>query len=436
MRSISLALALIFGGTLYGQAIDDPITQMQQIDSMATIPGQQKHYLTGFTNPEFYNPWKMVKKRPHHNAIVRVVTPHGAGSGAIVALEEGSKGMVVITNHHVVETHHGGPVAKIAEVRVQKGTSGKMYVIASSPQMDLAVLWHPEGSAADAMPIAGYDVPMGATVEMAGFGGPTSELRPFEAKRISHEFARFAINAPTISGDSGCPMMHDGNICAVNFGSVNGRSLGSVPDQGGPWTLHYPACSNVDGQQIARYLTQICGPRGCTPRIIYRPGQIANPGNISLNPPDNGPGVSQPDCPDGQCVPRRPIARKPCPCNPRQPASGCECDTQKIIDDVLSQIPRPSNGVDGKDGQDGQSITGPVGPQRPAGPQGDPGRTPTEEEIAAIIEKKLAEMGSQYMRRVVIVDGSKGEILDDETYGPDEPIVFDVQSIRRQLELQ
>lgn len=67
----------------------------------------------------------------------------------------------------------------------------------------------------------------------------------------------------------------------------------------------------------------------------------------------------------------------------------------------------------------------------PAGPQGPPGRDGKDidpaqlEELLAVIEELKTRS-----RRVVLIDN--GQIIDDESYGPDEPIVLDIRRIVRQ----
>lgn len=68
------------------------------------------------------------------------------------------------------------------------------------------------------------------------------------------------------------------------------------------------------------------------------------------------------------------------------------------------------------------TMRGPVGP---AGPAGQSAIVDTE----AIVQEVLRRMPNM---RVMLVDGSTKKILDDETYKPGEPLVFDINRLLRQ----
>lgn len=59
------------------------------------------------------------------------------------------------------------------------------------------------------------------------------------------------------------------------------------------------------------------------------------------------------------------------------------------------------------------------------GPQGLPGEI-TDSQIQQIKAEVLASLPSL---RVLLVDGSTGTVIDDETYRPGEPLVLDFQRV-------
>jgi hypothetical protein len=350
IRHAGVFAVLLFAGLAVGQDFNTPQTELRPIN-----------VATGFNEPNPGGVWKMSPAAKHHRAIVRVNAGNQGGSGSVVAID--GPGMVVITNHHVIEGHDRATVSS------EYGSSGTMPVIWASEQLDLAVLYHPQGSWEYTLPIAGDNPPIGSQLEMAGYGGPTNELRHFFAKRLQPRYNPIEIEAATVSGDSGCPIMYGGAICGVNFGSTGGQTLGSVNDSGGPWRLNYPACSRVDGPKLAEVLTQVCSPLGCRPRIIRRGGPPA----IVIPPPSTAaPPQSQPPEHNGFANPQTPDPCVACPPGPQ----------------------------------------GPPGPAGKDGAQGPPGPAATPQGL-----------------RVLLVDGATKQVLDDETYAPGEPIVLDVRNI-------
>ena len=105
---------------------------------------------------------------------------------------------------------------------------------------------------------------------------------------------------------------------------------------------------------------------------------------------------------------------------------------KQIVNEALDGI-EVINGVDGKDGEDG--IDGNPGPrgqhgigivrlwieagslmyELTDGTVGDAGQLPGNDE--------------DWKRRVLLVNGTDGTIIDDESYGKDEPIVIDVNRL-------
>jgi hypothetical protein len=85
---------------------------------------------------------------------------------------------------------------------------------------------------------------------------------------------------------------------------------------------------------------------------------------------------------------------------------------------VVSQL-KADPGMRGPAGE-----RGPQGERGPAGPEG----TFSESQLSALKSDLLASLPER-KTRVILVDGDK--IIDDETYGADEPIVLNINTLIR-----
>ena len=289
LKMVAIFLACIFSSLLVSYAAfgQEPETNL--------VPISQ---LTGFNPPNPGNHWKFTKPQEHHHAMVRIQAGNQGGSGAVIKTD---KGMLVITNHHVIEGYSK------AKIEVQDGRDGWLPVLWSNPNMDIALLYSDKGKARYGLPLGAYNAPYGEYIEMGGYAGPHREvrrgLRTFAAPRIRYEYSPMAIGASTVSGDSGGPMLHKGAIVGVNYGSTNAVTKGHINNPGGPWPLIFPACSQIDGPTLARTVETACSRWGCKPRIIYAPpgqqpappSQPNGPG-YGYNPPEyNPPEYSPPE---------------------------------------------------------------------------------------------------------------------------------------------
>jgi hypothetical protein len=259
--------------------------------------------------------------------------------------------------------------------------------------------------------VSSQNVPIGETITVMAFGGPNhhkATFRPFVAPVIKGH-ARVAVDAGTISGDSGSGMVWRGVLCGVNFGSVGGYSA----NEGG-WPVHWPSSSWADAESINLFLTQCLGPYGCQPRVSP-PGQSggSDGGGSPFYPPSNPqqpPQITppqQPVAPPHITQPQQPVT-PPATCPPGQ------CDDEaikKIIADAVAAASKP----------------GPRGEQGPPGPRGPSGRD-CEIDIDAIAAQVIAKIPP---RRFILVDGATRKVIDDESYQPGEPIVLDIQQIIR-----
>jgi hypothetical protein len=130
------------------------------------------------------------------------------------------------------------------------------------------------------------------------------------------------------------------------------------------------------------------------------------------------------------------------------PGRDAEVNYEAIISAVVSQLPPPAKGDPGPPGERGpQGERGLVGVPDDedirnwlVGAMSDPR---TKQQLAAmladlvsadprvdqLISRLEAVENRKHSQRVLLVDGSKGNVIDDETY-VDEPIVLDVRKFR------
>jgi thiol-disulfide isomerase/thioredoxin len=75
-----------------------------------------------------------------------------------------------------------------------------------------------------------------------------------------------------------------------------------------------------------------------------------------------------------------------------------------------------------------QQVAGPRGATGPQGPPGRPGRDAPAVDLSELT--KRVEALEKQKRRVMLVDGATGTVIDDESYAADEPILLDVQALK------
>lgn len=260
-------IALIFANLLFMRCASSqewqPITQMELVP-----PANQ----TGFANRDNSDLWRSTPSANYHLAAVRVSCDQtrAAGSGANVLVD--GNGTFVLTNHHVIEG------TQTATVRSLDGLALRMQVIYADRDVDLAILYSPQRVFSTALPIYEGEVPLGADVELLGYGGPDPILRHVLGKKVNHRYGyKLSIDTYTVSGDSGGAMVYGGGIAGVNFGGPADKQWGSVRTASGNWRLTRPASSQCDGFILKRILTQICQRYRCQPRCISQPKQTSPP---------------------------------------------------------------------------------------------------------------------------------------------------------------
>lgn len=250
---------------------------------------------------------------------------------------------------------------------------------------------------------------------------------------------------PAIPGDSGGPVFNEaGQLIGCLWGTDGRHTVGTGTGRFNVFVKPlFPRIAAWRAQRIASQIQGIQPQQGCLPELGGSCYGIPAPrsGGVVTQPGYNPTPVEPPQLP------------QPSPTLPQ-----CNCDEQAIIETILEQIatderfrgpagptgPQGLAGPAGVDGRDGEvlpshlaAITesiittirsddrfrGPRGEQGPAGP----GTDIDVDALAADIMSRV-KFPSQ---RVLLVDGKRGEVIDDETYAPGEPIVLDFQQILR-----
>ena len=292
-------------------------------------------------------------------AVVRVVAGGGAvksaGTGTLIA-SDGTSG-IVLTCAHVVGSNSR------ATAVWPDGYQSTGRVLCVEPRDDIAVfeVTPPEGAVV--LPLAGDDEwpRAGETVELCGFGGSKSGgERPRHWSAVAQGYAQsrsgrhhtLSVATQTISGDSGGPIVHNGNVVAVLWG-------GPLAGPRGPMIATHGTYSGR-----IREIMDGCGLGGwCQPCEPPSSGQAPNP---------------KPQIPNN---PQTPIS------NPQTPA----IDYDRLADAVIARLK-----------EDG-SFRGLVGPQGPAGPQGPPGPPGGDGAAAQVDLDELAEAVQQRIIKSITV---------------------------------
>ncbi len=203
------------------------------------------------------------------------------------------------------------------------------------------------------IPLSFYAPPVGAVVEVCGYGGPgsgkQSSLRHFKSTVLSYTSGRSKMTAPLLSGDSGGPVIYEGKIVGINNGGNYTKSFGLV-GSGGDWKLHYPALTTTAGPiwRMLRWAQpanngQICGPNGCPPSQPQYQG--GGGGGLPNFVP---PAPTQPVQPTQPITPLEPVDLKP---------DTAATDSLKAeiaeLKELIKAIPTGPAGAPGKTGDSG-----------------------------------------------------------------------------------
>ena len=298
----------------------------------------------------------------YHKAVLQVTAPDNSGGSCCVIQTTGG-GCFALTNHHVVSKGFIDPdrdgVGYFAKdtfptVRVGGPRTGKpMSVVWADDELDLALLHSPSMTVGAKVPLAESMPPIGTMLELCGYGGPVyGKLNHTLGKRTQSGGFRCSLEAFCFSGDSGGPILHNGQLVGVNCGARAGQ-YGSHEG----WKKYYPASSHADVEDIAAAIQ---------PYIERSGGKLVRGGNpqdvqaeqlVGACPPSSGASVPQiiirqadidksvekylkcnpPQCPPGEPgSPGKPGQPGP----PGEPGKPCDCDCEAIIAEVLKRMPK------------------------------------------------------------------------------------------------
>lgn len=365
---------------------------------------------------------------------VEILFPEGNGSA--------SKGSGVYLGERLVATAY----------HVPRGTSGNGYVnfrdgvrmscrvIMTDKQWDQAIVeLEKEHPTLQGVEFATKNPRAGDMLYSSGFG---KGFRIFGGKMTGEWFSTgntpttdwFHHESPAIPGDSGGPVFNEvGQLVGCLWGTDGIHTTATGTGRFNVFVKPlFPRLAAWRAQRIANQIqgVQYCPPSTCPPQggVNTQPGYNPTP--------------------------------EPAPQPPPLPPQSCNCDEDKIIAAVLAAIendskfrgpqgPAGPTGPQGLAGRDGEVSPGHLaaitesiittirnddrfrGPQGPVGPPGDPANI----DIEALANDILSRV-KHPSQRVVLVDGSNGKVLDDETYAPGEAIVLDFQQILRNARTQ
>lgn len=324
----------VLASTAFAQAptLNAPLTKMVPVITEAVS-----------STPEWSPP------ADYHHAAVIISVNSQQGSGVLI--KHTGKGIVAITNRHVVRRgdNVNDPTYADVTLRSQNGNTFLMEVLATSIEYDLAILksHRDDITAKVSLPLGNYEVPGGEKIELVGFGGPDSKLRHFYGKRLTS----LSIDAITISGDSGSPLIYGGAVVGINYGGAGAIGT-STDNRGSPWDLIYPASSFVSGPILCRWVNQHLYQQTqgqCQPYIQQSPYgspyQQSPPSGYQFHPPSN-----QQPLPDQSVIPNPPAVDQP----PTPTPSAKVPTIDEILDELVQrQEFKDLKGEDGEDGKDG-----------------------------------------------------------------------------------
>jgi hypothetical protein len=258
------------------------------------------------------------------------------------------------------------------------------------------------------------EVPDDTPVVVCGYGADLSKEKACFSAR-SHMSGRW----PTLTSVDGAGVIPGDSGGAVVVRSQSGKRclLGLVQ------SFSRPTRRTVESQFVpASACRQIlyrhygslpqCTPWGCPAPSNYQRYERIEP------QPFNYPRVERYE----QIGTPQPSKPKPQPSPPTLDMDDIRAEINTTVVDWLERNREQLRGPKGADGRDGVN-----------GADGKPGKDAADISVSQIaqylVENHAEQLGAS--RRVVIVSG--GQVLDDETYGPNEAIVLDLQRISRQV---
>ncbi|PHR99594.1 MAG: hypothetical protein COA78_24815 [Blastopirellula sp.] len=234
--------------------------------------------LLGATLAPAADVWQWTPDAEHHKAINAITIGNGGGTGTFCISEATGRKFILTCGHMGnspgVVHWWDGSTGRLTPLVVidQVGSSG--VDVAS-----FAVDHVPAGT--PAIPLATFNPPIGAKVEVCGYGGPgkqsQADLRHFTSSVLKYETNLGRLSASLLNGDSGGPVIYQGYLVGINSGGSNVRSFG-LNTNGSDWMLHSPARITTIGpirQVLGWQLDPNCPNGQCAPAPRYQ--QPSNP---------------------------------------------------------------------------------------------------------------------------------------------------------------
>ena len=340
-------------------------------------------------------------------------------NGTAVCIYSNSRGSILVTCKHVVETNprsvwvrHANDWHQCGEIRLH-------------PTEDIAIL--ETAIELNATPLSD-GIADGSDVLVEGAGpalAKTDEAAAFRG-RVTSEGIISDDGLAVIPGDSGCPVYvrtASGSraVGGIAYGYLGSHKCSRRTDHSGSdsITLYTPVSAFYPWIQ-----TQYCQNGKCPiqirPQVIYPVGPLG-----FQRGPSRVIGIAEP-------VPQQYV--------PVQP------ELRPVPDPISSggiPGPRGPQGAPGRDGEPGRSVQQIEveatvnawldsnidrirGPQGPQGPQGEPGRDGSSTDVSGL-ESRLTTIEKRKFRMVI---SSDGKIIDDESFNPGEPVVLDLKRLR------
>lgn len=414
LRVILLAISLVIGVACW---CDEPVTRMTPIRASEISHwhnvGLDK--LVRLTNSGPVP--QVIRDAAPSICLVRVKGLDGAsyqGSGTYIGAN------TVVTAKHVVR--EGSMPTVVAQF---SGRSYQSKTWLGNKQADQFIFQLTETPSVRPIPIAQTPPGDGETVWVMGFGGGNFDIWP----------ARFSGQGSTTGGpkDTTDYTGPRGAISGDSGGAVlnsKGEYVGTIWGSSGNQTAAVSYSHTQSFFQRTGLLARLFGRQGITQHQSF--SGVMSGGGCGTGtcppqqqmPPSQQGGQSYPapdyyEDPVPDPVPNQPGANPPTACN-------CEpCDEKTIADAVISQI-KSNPSMRGPAGQDGMmGMPGLSGERGPVGASGRDGKDAVVDydTLAAEVAKRLPP----HNRRVILVDGKTRQVIDNETYGPNEPIVLDLQ---------
>jgi len=237
----------------------------------------------------------------------------------------------------------------------------------------------------------GKDPEQGAVLVGCRLGGPRV------ARSVRHQKGGwYECSEDVCDGDSGGPIV-----------TADGRVVGIVN------SITSPRCGRevYATVNVAKWIQNNC-PQCIAPQYRVHPV----PGRVRFQPPV----VVEPPSYVVEPLAPRPL-QEPLP-QPTPAPAKTVVDYERLADVVFAKYGRQLKGE-----------TGPPGPMGQNGANGEAGTSPSETEVkaavAAYLQANPLPSPSLPSRRFLIVDGKN--IIDDEVYGPADPVVLDVRKLTK-----